>query len=76
MDEVLTVKETAKILKTNTSYVYSLIKKGFLPAMKLGQLKVRRSTLMQFLEKYEGKDLTDLDNVKDLDGVKVLSDAS
>ena len=49
VDEVLTVKETAKVLRTNTSFVYQLIKKGFLPALKLGQLKVRRSTLMNFI---------------------------
>lgn len=54
VDEVLTVKETAKVLRTNTSFVYQLIKKGFLPALKLGQLKVRRSTLMNFIESCEG----------------------
>ena len=37
MEDVLyTVAEVAKLIKTNTNYVYELIKKGFLPALKLG----------------------------------------
>ena len=36
MEDILyTVSETAKLLKTNTNYVYELIKLGFLPALKL-----------------------------------------
>lgn len=67
MEDILyTVSEVAKLIKTNTNYVYELIKKGFLPALKLGSYKVRRAALLEFLEKYEGKDLTDLNNVVDL----------
>lgn len=67
MEEILyTVVEVAKLIKTNTNYVYDLIRKGFLPALKLGSYKVRRTALLEFLEKYEGKDLTDLNNVVDL----------
>lgn len=67
MEQMLyTVLETSKILKTNTSYVYSLIRLGFLPAIKLGSYKIRRSTLEKFLQEYENKDLTDLTNVKEL----------
>jgi len=67
MEEILyTVAEVAKLIKTNTNYVYELIKKGFLPALKLGSYKVRRAALLEFLEKYEGKDLTDLNNIVDL----------
>ncbi|QOR34416.1 helix-turn-helix domain-containing protein [Clostridium sp. 'deep sea'] len=62
-----TVKEVSEIIKCNTSSTYKLIKKGLLPALKLGQLKVRHVTLVNFLEKYEGKDLTDLDNIIELD---------
>lgn len=61
-----TVKETAKILKTNTDYVYSLIKKGKIRCLKLGSYKIRKSTLEEFLLQYEGYDLTDLDNVSEL----------
>lgn len=66
-EEVLyTVAETAKLLKSNNNYVYELIKKGFLPALKLGSYKVRKGALIEFLQKYEGKDLTDLNKVEDL----------
>lgn len=61
-----TVKEVSKILKSNQNYVYSLIKKGYLPALNLGSLKVRKVSLMQFLEKYDKKDLSNLNNIKDL----------
>lgn len=61
-----TVDELTKILKTSKSRVYDLIKAGFLPALKLGRYKVRRSTLMKFLEEAEGKDLNDLNNIRDL----------
>lgn len=71
MEDVLyTVSEVAKLIKTNSNYVYELIKKGYLPALKLGSLKIRRSALLEFLEKYEGQDLTDLTNVKELKEVK------
>ena len=64
MEYVLyTVAETAKLLKTNSNYVYELIKRGLLPALKLGSYKVRKTALTNFLEKNEGKDLTDLDNI-------------
>lgn len=68
MEQMLyTVAETSKILKTNSSYVYSLIKLGFLPAIKLGSYKIRRSSIEDFLQQYENKDLTDLQNVKELE---------
>lgn len=67
MEQMLyTVAETSKILKTNSSYVYNLIKLGFLPAIKLGSYKIRKSTLENFLQEYENKDLTDLTNIKEL----------
>ncbi len=73
MEDVLfTVAEVAKLLKTNTNYVYELIRKGFLPALKLGSFKIRKSALLEFLEKYEGQDLTDLSNIKELQGVNKI----
>lgn len=67
MEDVLyTVKETSKLLKTSPNYVYELIKRGMLPALKLGSLKIRRTTILNFLEQNEGKDLTDLDNISSL----------
>ena len=67
MEDVLyTVQETSKLLKTNPNYVYELIKRGMLPALKLGSFKIRRTTILNFLEQNEGKDLTDLDNISSL----------
>ena len=67
MEDVLyTVKETSKLLKTNQNYIYELIKKGFLPALKLGSFKIRRTAILEFLEKYEGQDLTNLNNITNL----------
>ena len=67
MEDVLyTVKETSKLLKTSPNYVYELIKRGMLPALKLGIFKIRRTTILNFLEQNEGKDLTDLDNISSL----------
>jgi len=63
-DMVYTVTETARLIKTNNSYVYSLIKLGLLPALKLGKFKIRKKALEEFLENYEGKDLTDPNNIK------------
>lgn len=68
MNEVLyTVSEVSKLIKCNTNYTYSLINKGLLPALKLGSMKVRRTALLEFLEKYEGKDLTDINQIVDLE---------
>lgn len=66
-DVIYTVSETAKLLKTNTNYVYSLIKLGYLPALKLGSMKVRKEAIDEFLKEYEGKDLTDLENIKEIE---------
>ncbi len=67
MDKMLyTVKEIAGIIHSNTNYVYDLIRRGFLPAMKLGSYKVRAEALEKFLAESEGKDLTDLASIKEL----------
>ena len=65
-DVLYTVKEVAELLKTNIDYVHKLRKAGLLPFLKIGQYKVRKQSLELFLERYEGKDLTDPFNVKEL----------
>ena len=50
----------------NVHLVYELINRKLLPALRLGSLKVRKSTLIDFVERYEGMDLSDLDNIKEL----------
>lgn len=61
-----TVKEASAALGINVHTVYSLIKKGLLPALKLGSFKIRKESLEEFVRKYEGMDLSDLNNIKEL----------
>ena len=66
MDErlIYTVQEVASILHSSPNYIYELIRKGYLPAIKLGSLKVLKSTLERFLIQNEGKDVSDLNNIR------------
>lgn len=64
--ELFTVKEVSKILKVNVHKVYDLIRAGMLPALKLGSLKIRKSSLEKFLDEYEGMDISDVNNIKSL----------
>ncbi len=59
-----TVKEVAEIMKTNPAFVYSLIKAGLLPALRLGSYKIRHETLMEFFAEHEGEDLRDPKNIR------------
>lgn len=61
-----TVKEVSKLLKCNVDQVHKLRKSGVLPFLKLGQYKVRKETLQKFLKDYEGKDITNPEQIKDL----------
>ena len=61
---IYTIQEVASILHSSPNYIYELIRKGYLPAIKLGSLKVLKTTLERFLIQNEGKDLSDLNNIK------------
>ena len=61
---IYTVQEVARILHSSPNYIYELIRKGYLPAIKLGSLKVLKTTLERFLIQNEGKDLSDLNNIR------------
>lgn len=61
-----TVKEVAILLRTNVDYVHKLRKAGLLPFLKLGQYKVRKEALLEFLSRNEGKDLTNPFDIKEL----------
>lgn len=65
-DMLYTVPEVATILKTNVDYVYKLQRAGLIRFMKIGRLKCRKSVLEEFLEKYDGLDISDPFNVKEL----------
>lgn len=61
-----TVSEVATLLKVNINYVYTLIRKDLLKALKLGNMKITKKSLYRFLDEIDGKDLSDLDNITDL----------
>jgi len=64
MEEYLyTVEVVAIILNVNKNVVYDLIKKGRLQALKLGKLKITKSTLLKYLKDYKGKDLSDIPQI-------------
>ena len=63
---IYTVSEVAKLLHSSPNYIYLLIEKGFLPAIKLGSIKVLKTSLEKFLIDNQGQDLSDIDNVKEL----------
>lgn len=71
-DMLYTVSEVAQILKTNTDYVYKLQRTGMLRFLKMGRLKCRKSTLEAFIEKCEGLDITDPENIKPLEAEAVI----
>lgn len=64
---VYTVKEVAAILHSSPNYVYTLIKKGYLPVVRLGSIKILRQSLENFLIENQGKDLSNLEDIKPLD---------
>lgn len=64
--KIYTVAETAKMLHVNRNTVYKLIGAGLLPALKLGSLKILNTTLEEFLERYNGYDLSDFNNICEL----------
>ena len=61
---VYTVHEVSSILHSSPNYIYELIRKGYLPAIKLGSLKVLKCSLEKFLIQNEGKDLSNLSDIK------------
>ena len=61
---IFTVKEVSEIRHSSPNYIYSLIEKGYLPAIKLGSMKILKSTLERFLIENEGNDLSDINNIK------------
>lgn len=61
---VYTVCEVAKILGVNKNCIYNLINTGVIKTMKLGRRKITLNSLIEFLENYDGYDLTNLSNIK------------
>jgi excisionase family DNA binding protein len=65
-DYLYTVDELSKILKISKNNVYELINSKVLIGLKLGRLKVTKFELIRFLKENNGKDLSDLNDIKDL----------
>lgn len=65
--ELLTVKEVAKRLKVNPNYVYKLMNKGYIQYLVLGKKKITDFELERFLRESQGKDFTDLGNIKEIE---------
>lgn len=51
-EPLYTVKEAAKVLKTNPSFVYECINAGKLQSLLLGSKKIRGTDLERFIETY------------------------
>jgi excisionase family DNA binding protein len=64
LDLVYTVSETAEILKVNKNTIYDLIDSGVLKCIKLGNKKITTKSLTEFLDTYDGYDLSDLTDIK------------
>ena len=52
MEKLLTLKETAKILRVSERTIMRYLKSGKLKASKLGQWRIKESDLNKFLEKH------------------------
>ena len=61
--KLFNVMETGKVLGIGIIKVYELIKGGYLPALNLGGLKIRKETIDEFLLKYEGYDFSDIKHI-------------
>ena len=66
-DYLMSVTDVVKRLKTNKATVYELIKRGLLRALKLRSLKISNSEVNRFLRVYQGMDLSDLNNIKEIE---------
>ncbi len=64
--KLFTVVETGKILGISRVKVYELIKHRLLKAMNLAGFKIAAVEIDRFIDTYNGKDLTNLDDITDL----------
>lgn len=67
---LLTVKEVAERLRVNVNYVYELIKKGHIEALRLGSMKITNAELDRFISNASGNDFSDLENVVPLENLQ------
>lgn len=53
MEQLFTIREVAKILKTNVNFVYDEIDKGNIPHVLIGPNKVRQGALEEYIRSRE-----------------------
>lgn len=58
-DELLTIKEVAKVLKVSVNYANMLVQSGIIPGLRMHGMKVRRRALEEWMAAMEGQDLLD-----------------
>ena len=63
---ILTIPQAAILMHTDINKGRSLVKKGYIKGLKLKGLKIRRAEIDRFLKDAEGKDFSDLENIKEL----------
>ena len=68
---IYTVKEVAKMLHCSPNFIYELIGSGYLPAIKLGSIKILKTSLEQFLIDNQGKDFSNLNNIAELKDLSI-----
>lgn len=62
--ELYTIAEAAEILKTDIATTRNYVEVGILPMIKIGRMKIRRISLLKFIELYEGYDITNPAEIK------------
>ena len=50
MIPLYTVTEVSKLLKVNRNFVYDLIRKGELEAVRIGSIKVRKDAIDRYID--------------------------
>ena len=65
---VYTISEVGELLKVNRNSIYELLKKNVIRGLKLGNLKITSTELINFLEENKVKELSNLEDIKELNG--------
>ena len=60
LPDVMRVQDVAKALRCSKNTIYDLIDSGVLKCIKLGNKKITAKSLTEFLDTYDGYDLSDL----------------
>ncbi len=70
-DKLITVPEFAKMIGSNPNKAYEIVKADLIPVLILGKVKIRQKAAEEFLIRYEGYDLTNLNDIKPINLTKL-----